>query len=101
MNGILIKKKVSFWNKLSNYFAKLVFTWYYDVFSVNTDVFLYKLSESELSPPPPHLPLVHVSCPQGMHNFQFGDVMSYYSDVTMHLILGKHVHESVYQFKMK
>ena len=32
MNGILIKKYVSFWNKLSNYFAKLVLTWYYDIF---------------------------------------------------------------------
>ena len=29
--------------------------------------------------------------PQGMHNFRFSDVMSYYSDVTMHLVLGKHV----------
>ena len=29
--------------------------------------------------------------PQGMHNFRFSDVMSYYSDVTMHLVLGKQV----------
>ena len=40
---------------------------------------------------PPPIPVVHVPCPQGMHNFLFSDVMSYYSDVTMHLVLGKHV----------
>ena len=44
-----------------------------------------------VSPPPPDLPVVHVSCPHGMHKFRFSDVMSYYSDVTMHLVLGKHV----------
>ena len=44
-----------------------------------------------VKPPPPDLPVVHVSCLQGMHNFRFSDVMSYYSDVTMHLVLGKHV----------
>ena len=33
--------------------------------------------------------------PQGMHNFRFSDVMSYYSDVTMYVVW---VSESVYQF---
>ena len=44
------------------------------------------------APPPfPDLQVVHVSCPQGMYNFRFSDEMSYYSDVKMHLVLGKHV----------
>ena len=41
--------------------------------------------------PPPWFTSSTCILPQGMHNFRFSDVMSYYSDVTMHLVLGKHV----------
>ena len=44
-----------------------------------------------VKPPPPIYQKYMYLAPQGMHNFRFSDVMSYYSDVTMHLVLGKHV----------
>ena len=44
-----------------------------------------------VKPPPPIYQWYMYLAPQGMHNFRFSDVMSYYSDVTMYLVLGKHV----------